>query len=420
MTNRLAARNVRPSSFGACMAHKLLDAVVNLGAAILGQAARRCSKRLCVCSTSAPAGCGAILWSCASGTFWTRPGNRDGATRKSLPAKKTPLNVASLARAYTKAAIDCLSAAVTSPPAGHAALHANPSCANPARQRLGQAASDGERRSGWRNRSHHPKIFRWKKERLICRTTAGSRAPHQLKLWEFLAFGGKRAMAVWHRRAGKDEVCLHHTASAAMERVGNYWHCLPEFSQARKAIWTAVNAHTGKRRIDEIFPHELRVSTNDNEMFIRLANGSTWQCVGSDAVTTGSGIGSSTAGIVFSEYALANPSAWAYYRPISGGKPRLGGVHHYSQRTQSCTCPVPVCFSVSRLVLRTPHSARYRRSHRRNSCRNHEGVLLAFRQRSGTGDVRSGATLFLECIRAGSVLCGRMRSGAARGAHHGV
>ena len=140
--------------------------------------------------------------------------------------------------------------------------------------------------------------------------------PHQLKLWEHLAFGGKRAMAVWHRRAGKDEVCLHHTASAAMERVGNYWHCLPEFSQARKAIWTAVNAHTGKRRIDEIFPHELRVSTNDNEMFIRLANGSTWQCVGSDAVTTGSGIGSSTAGIVFSEYALANPSAWAYYRPI--------------------------------------------------------------------------------------------------------
>ena len=27
-------------------------------------------------------------------------------------------------------------------------------------------------------------------------------------------------------------------------------------------------------------------------------------------------VGASTAGIVFSEYALANPSAWAYYRPI--------------------------------------------------------------------------------------------------------
>ena len=34
--------------------------------------------------------------------------------------------------------------------------------------------------------------------------------PHQQKLWEYLQSGGKRAMAVWHRRAGKDEVCLHH------------------------------------------------------------------------------------------------------------------------------------------------------------------------------------------------------------------
>ena len=99
-----------------------------------------------------------------------------------------------------------------------------------------------------------------------------------------------------------------------MERVGNYWHCLPEYAQARKAIWTAINPHTGKRRIDEAFPITLRQSTNDNEMFIRFINGSTWQCIGSD--TYDSTVGASTAGIVFSEYALANPSAWAYYRPM--------------------------------------------------------------------------------------------------------
>jgi phage terminase large subunit len=57
----------------------------------------------------------------------------------------------------------------------------------------------------------------------------------------------------------------------------SYWHCLPEYAQARKALWTAVNPHTGKRRIDEAFPHDLRDSTNDNEMFIRFKNGSTWQ-----------------------------------------------------------------------------------------------------------------------------------------------
>jgi len=140
--------------------------------------------------------------------------------------------------------------------------------------------------------------------------------PHQKKLWRYLMTGGKRAVAIWHRRAGKDEICLHATAVAMMERPGNYWHCLPEFTMGRKAIWDSVNAHTGRRRIDEAFPHEMRSSTRDQDMQIRLHNGSTWNVVGSDAVTSGSGIGSSTAGIIFSEYALANPSAWAYYRPI--------------------------------------------------------------------------------------------------------
>src|SRR4051812_5172820 len=105
---------------------------------------------------------------------------------------------------------------------------------------------------------------------------------HQRRLWRYLQKGGKRAMAGWHPPAGKDEICLHHAATAAFERVGNYWHCLPEYSMGRKAIWTAVNAHTGKRRIDEAFPAALRDNVSDNEMFIRFKNGSTWQVVGSD------------------------------------------------------------------------------------------------------------------------------------------
>ena len=126
--------------------------------------------------------------------------------------------------------------------------------------------------------------------------------PHQMKLWQHLQGGGDRAMAVWHRRAGKDEICLHHAAVSAMKRPGNYWHCLPEFLQGRKAIWTAINAHTGKRRIDEAFPQSIRASTNDNEMFIRFVNGSTWQVIGSDRydATVGAGV----AGITYSEWAL--------------------------------------------------------------------------------------------------------------------
>jgi hypothetical protein len=137
---------------------------------------------------------------------------------------------------------------------------------------------------------------------------------HQMQLWDYLHAGGKRAIAVWHRRAGKDEICLHHTAVSAFRKIGNYWHCLPEYAQARKAVFTAVNPHTGVRRIDEAFPPELRESTNESEMFIRLVNGSTWQCIGSDAYNRT--VGSSAAGVVFSEYALCNPSAWAYMRPM--------------------------------------------------------------------------------------------------------
>ena len=139
---------------------------------------------------------------------------------------------------------------------------------------------------------------------------------HQMALWQYLQDGGKRAVAVWHRRAGKDEVCLHATAVAMMKRPGNYWHMLPQFEQGRKAIWDAINPHTGKRRIDEAFPHAIRSNTREHDMHIRLCNGSTWQVVGSDSVTSGGGLGSSTAGIIFSEFALANPSAWGYYRPI--------------------------------------------------------------------------------------------------------
>jgi hypothetical protein len=138
--------------------------------------------------------------------------------------------------------------------------------------------------------------------------------PHQANLWTYLDQGGDRALAIWHRRAGKDEICLHHAAVSAMKRPGNYWHCLPEFLQGRKAIWTAINAHTGKRRIDEVFPDEIRENVSDNEMFIRFKNGSTWQIIGSDRydATVGAGV----AGITYSEWALANPSAWAYHRPM--------------------------------------------------------------------------------------------------------
>lgn len=137
---------------------------------------------------------------------------------------------------------------------------------------------------------------------------------YQEPAWRALWSGKKRAALAWHRRAGKDDISLHWTACCAMQQVGVYWHMLPMANQARKAIWDAVNPHTGRRRIDEAFPAELRETSRDQDMFIRFRNGSTWQVVGSDNYNAL--VGSPPRGVVFSEYALADPSSWSYLRPI--------------------------------------------------------------------------------------------------------
>lgn len=136
----------------------------------------------------------------------------------------------------------------------------------------------------------------------------------QEPLWKYLRGGGKRAVARWHRRCGKDDVFLHHTAISAMERKGNYWYMLPQYGQARKSMWDAINPHTGRRRIDDVFPQEIRARTRDHEMAIDFVNGSTFQLVGSDSFDAL--VGSPPVGLVFSEYALSNPSSWGYLMPI--------------------------------------------------------------------------------------------------------
>lgn len=138
---------------------------------------------------------------------------------------------------------------------------------------------------------------------------------YQRRAWQHMAAHDDfRAMLFWHRRSGKDDVALHMGARKSQQRVGNIWHMLPEAAQARKAIWDAVNPHTGKKRIDEAFPKAIRSRTNNTDMSITFLNGSGWQVVGSDNYN--SLVGSSPMGIIFSEWALSQASAWGYLRPI--------------------------------------------------------------------------------------------------------
>lgn len=137
--------------------------------------------------------------------------------------------------------------------------------------------------------------------------------PYQMPAWLELEAGRKRAVLLWHRRAGKDSFGLNFTATRALETVGLYWHLAPSQKQVRKIVWDNIDGK-GRRVIDQVWPRELRASMNIQEMRIELKNGSIWQCVGSDNYD--SLVGANPRGVVFSEFALADPAAWDYVRPI--------------------------------------------------------------------------------------------------------
>lgn len=135
---------------------------------------------------------------------------------------------------------------------------------------------------------------------------------YQMPLWSALEGGCTRAVAVWHRRAGKDAVGVHWSTVAAMQRVGVYWHMLPTIAQGRKVVWDGITKDG--RRVLDAWPDELVTKRRNDEMKLELVNGSIWQVVGSDNYD--SLVGSNPVGVVFSEYSLADPAAWDFIRPI--------------------------------------------------------------------------------------------------------
>lgn len=136
---------------------------------------------------------------------------------------------------------------------------------------------------------------------------------YQFDLFQALDSGLKRAFLVWHRRSGKDNSCINYMAKSTQVRKGTYFYMLPTNKQARKVVWMGIDKH-GRRIIDQAFPPWLRKRVLDDEMLIELKNGSIFQCVGSD--NHDSIVGTNPVGMVFSEWALSDPRAYDYLRPI--------------------------------------------------------------------------------------------------------
>lgn len=135
---------------------------------------------------------------------------------------------------------------------------------------------------------------------------------YQLPALAALDSGHKRVLVIAHRRSGKDVTALNYTIKRMWEEVGVYFYVFPTYSQAKKVIWDSIT-NEGFRLIDH-FPKTHIESTNASEMKIRLKNGSLFQLVGSDNYD--SLMGTNPRGVVFSEYALQDPRAWEYIKPI--------------------------------------------------------------------------------------------------------
>ncbi len=137
--------------------------------------------------------------------------------------------------------------------------------------------------------------------------------PYQLNFLRAMDDGCKRAVLVWHRRAGKEIACFNWLIKQAFwHRRGTYVYFFPTSTLGRRILWDGSNKD-GKKFIDYIPPEIIDGKPNSVEMKIKLINGSIIQIIGSDQIIN---VGINPVGCVFSEFSLQDPKTWAFVRPI--------------------------------------------------------------------------------------------------------
>ncbi len=143
--------------------------------------------------------------------------------------------------------------------------------------------------------------------------------PYQDAFYDAIPNGFNRGVAVWHRRGGKDKTAWNVMVREAFKVPGVYYYFFPSFTQGRKVLWDGIDPRTNMKFIDHIPPDAIE-AINNTEMKITLKapkgydHGSIIQIVGTDNYNAI--MGTNPKGCVFSEYALQDPRAWDYIRPI--------------------------------------------------------------------------------------------------------
>lgn len=154
---------------------------------------------------------------------------------------------------------------------------------------------------------------------------------YQAEALRALEAGCKLAVWCWARRGGKDFTAFGYGVKKMVEQPMNVVLVFPTKEQGRKSFWNNIE-NDGFKTIDHI-PKELIASKRDEEMFIRLHNGSTFQVLGTkdpDALR-----GANGKLYIFSEFVDIASAALDVIRPIvevNGGQiilqstPKIDGI----------------------------------------------------------------------------------------------
>ncbi len=136
---------------------------------------------------------------------------------------------------------------------------------------------------------------------------------YQLPFLRAMDDGCRRAVLVWHRRAGKEITCFNWLIKQAFwHRVGTYVYFFPTTGLGKRILWDGCDKD-GKRFLDYIPREIIKGTPNSVDMKIELINGSIIQIIGSDKIIN---VGINPIGCVFSEFSLQDPRTWAFTRPI--------------------------------------------------------------------------------------------------------
>jgi phage terminase large subunit len=170
---------------------------------------------------------------------------------------------------------------------------------------------------------------------------------YQLPAWRALEQGCKRAVLIWHRKAGKDLFALNWTITQMLTRPGLYWHLFPDGVEARRAVWDGIS--TDGRAFLDYFPKDIVLEQNETEMSIRTVSAqggtSVYQLAGVDNADRLRG--PNPVGAIFSEHPYQNPQAWEIVAPIlaaNGGwavfpYTPAGRNHGFDLYRQACADP---------------------------------------------------------------------------------